>query len=144
MKPNKFTYTSVLRACDGLEALEQGKQIHGSINKSQFELDIFVGSSLIDLYAKCGSLEIACQLFDKMSERDVVSWSVMIVRHAQSGNANEALELFRQMHLACMKPDSVAMASVIPACANLGALQHDEATHAFLIRSGFGWDVKHL
>ena len=62
VKPNQFTYTSVLRAC----ARKQGKQIHGSINKSQFESDVFEGSSLIDLYAQFGSLVQAQYVFDNM------------------------------------------------------------------------------
>jgi pentatricopeptide repeat protein len=139
--PNSVTMVSVVSMCASLAGMRQAKWVHGYVIRGGFDSDLSVGNALLDMYAKCGSTEIAHHLFDKMSERDVVSWSVMIVRHAQNGNANEALKLFWQMHLAGMKPDSVTMASVIPACANLGALQHGEAIHSYIIRSGFEWDV---
>lgn len=116
VKPNQFTYTSVLRACAGLEALEQGKQIHGSINKSQFESDVFVGSALIDLYAKCGSLVQAQYVFDSMPSRNAVSWNVIILGHLRHGYSKKALKLLYQMHESGMKPEEPIIISVLNAC----------------------------
>lgn len=104
VKPNQFTYTSVLRECAGLKALEQGKQIHGSINKSQFELNVFVGSPIIDLYAKCGSLVQAQYVFDNMPNQNIVPWNVIILGHLRHGYSKEALKLLYQMHDLGMNP----------------------------------------
>ena len=63
-------------------------------------MDLFVGSSLIDIFAKCGYIEDACQVFDKMCTRDVVSWSAMIAEYAQSGHGKKYLALYHQLYQA--------------------------------------------
>eukprot|EP01018_Ginkgo_biloba_P020813 Gb_00194 [translate_table: standard] len=140
-KPNSATMVSVLPACAHLAALQQGKQIHGCIFRSGFESDVVVGTAVVDMYAKCRSLEIARHLFDKMSERNVVSWNAMITGYAQTGHSSEALELFNQMQLACVTPNSVTMLSVLQACSSLGALQQGKCIHNYVIRSSFDSDV---
>eukprot|EP01018_Ginkgo_biloba_P018484 Gb_38129 [translate_table: standard] len=140
-QPNKFTFPFVLKACAGLSALKEGKEIHDCIVRTGFESDIFVGNSLVDMYCKCGSVEFARELFDKMPKRDVVSWNAMIGGYANKGKADEALTLFRQMQLADAKPNSVTMVSVLLACAQLAALQHGKWIHAYIIRSGIEIDV---
>ena len=104
MKPNQFTYTSVLRACAILEALEQGKQIHGDIYKSQFELNVFVGSPIIDLYDKCESLVQAQYVFDSMPNQNTVPWNVIILGHLRHEYSKDALKLLYQMHDLGMNP----------------------------------------
>eukprot|EP01018_Ginkgo_biloba_P001307 Gb_24666 [translate_table: standard] len=172
VKPNSKTFASVLPACTRLSALEQGVEIHGEIVRSGFHSDIFVGNALVDMYAKCGSVEIARKLFDKMHQRNdvswtamiagyaqngnvdealklfqkmpkrnVVSWTAMIARHAQSGLGDKALKLFRQMQLAAVQPNSKTFASLLPACANLAALERGKEVHEAIIRSGFHSDV---
>ena len=71
--PNLVTMVSVVSMCANLAVVRQAKWVHGYVIKGGFDSDLSVGNALIDMYAKCGSIEIACQLFDKMSERDVVS-----------------------------------------------------------------------
>eukprot|EP01018_Ginkgo_biloba_P019231 Gb_39402 [translate_table: standard] len=137
IQPNNFTFPVVLNACAGLSILREGKHIHNHIVRNGFESDAFVGNSLVDMYAKCGSIESARQVFDKISEKDVVSWSAMIGGYAQSGHAIEALTLFRQMLLAHIVPNLVTLVSVLPACANLAAEQHGKCIHGYIIRSGF-------
>eukprot|EP01018_Ginkgo_biloba_P003474 Gb_25271 [translate_table: standard] len=141
MKPNAVTMVSVLSVCAHLGTLQQGKSIHGYIIRRGFELDVSVGNSLIAMYGKCGSVEIARKLFDKMSIKNVVSWNAMIAADSQNGHTNEALTLFHQMQLAGVKPDSFTMVSVLPACSHLGALQQGKIIHAYIIRSQFELDV---
>eukprot|EP01018_Ginkgo_biloba_P014303 Gb_06899 [translate_table: standard] len=141
VKPNLVTIVSVLPACSHLAALEQGKWIHEYIIRNGFEPDGPVGTALVDMYAKCGNIEVARQLFDTMSTRDVVSWNVMISGYAQNGHAPEALTLFHKMQLQDVKPNSVTMVSVLPACAHLAALQQGKWIHDFIIRSGLETDV---
>eukprot|EP01018_Ginkgo_biloba_P030422 Gb_19924 [translate_table: standard] len=141
MAPDKFTFPCVIKACAGLTSLQQGKEIHEYITKTGFDSDVFVGSSLVDMYTKCGSMELARQVFDKMSERDVVLWTAMISGYAQNGHADEALKIFFQMQVAGMKPDSVTIASVLPASAHLSALQQGKEIHNFIIKNGFEEDA---
>eukprot|EP01018_Ginkgo_biloba_P037415 Gb_09416 [translate_table: standard] len=135
--PDSFTMVSVLQACGALRALKQGEWIHEYIIRSEYILDDFVWTALIDMYAKCGNLEIARQLFHKMSQQNVVSWSAMIAGYAQNGHANEALALFRQMQLADVKPDSVTMVCLLQACTCLGDLKRGKAVHGYIIRRDF-------
>lgn len=81
-----------------------------------------MGNSLVTMYAKCGHLDFARQLFDQMPERDVISWGALITAYAQSEEADEALRLFHQMMLEGVRPDPVVMVSVLPACAHSGFL----------------------
>lgn len=120
MKPNQFTFPSVIGACTCLTALEQGKQVHCSVLKSSYESDVCVGSTLIDMYAKCGSVEDAQRVFNKMGVRNVISWTAMIVGYAQHGLGKEALQLFEQMQSIGMKPDRITFVGVLSACSNAG------------------------
>jgi pentatricopeptide repeat protein len=139
--PNCVTVASMLQACAHLASLQQGMSIHGYILRSNLEVDVFVGNSLIDMYVKCGNVEIAQLVFDKMSTSDVVSWSAMITGYTQSGHTKEALSLFQKMQLEGLQPNSVTMATVLPACAHLKALPEGKCIHGCIIRSGFESDV---
>eukprot|EP01018_Ginkgo_biloba_P005616 Gb_23023 [translate_table: standard] len=137
LKPNSKTFASLLPACANLAALAQGKEIHEEIIRRGFQSDLFVASALVDMYAKCGSIEIARTLFDEMPQHDVVSWTAMMAGYAQNGHGEKALKLFRQMQLAGVKPNSKTFVGVLPACANLAALEQGTEIHEKIIRSGF-------
>ena len=108
--------------------------------KSGFQADVFVETALVDMYAKCGCIGTARYIFDKMSERNVVSWSAIIAGYTQNGEVNEALRLLHQMQLTGVKPNSTTMVSVLSACVLLGALQQGMFFHAYILTSGFGFD----
>lgn len=139
--PDNLTFPFALRACAGLLALREGKEIHGHIVRSGYEADIFTGSALVNFYVKCGVLEHARQLFDKMSQRNVVSWTAMIAGYACNGHANEALRLFHQMQGSDVKPNPVTVASVLPAYADLKDLQQGEWIHDYIIRNEYESNV---
>eukprot|EP01018_Ginkgo_biloba_P008673 Gb_07617 [translate_table: standard] len=120
IKPDQFTFTSVLKACTNIASLEQGKKVHAHIIKSVFALDVFVGSALVDMYAKCGSVEDAWQWFNQMPEQNVVSWTTMISGYAQNGHGMHALHLFEEMLLTGMKPDHITFVGVLSACSHVG------------------------
>eukprot|EP01018_Ginkgo_biloba_P021055 Gb_39560 [translate_table: standard] len=129
MKPNQFTMASLLRACASLAALEQSMQVHSYIIKYGFNLDVFVGSALVDMYAKCGHIENARQVFDELPLRNLVSWNAMITGYAQHGCGKDALQLFEQMQEANMSPDHITAISVLSACSRVGLV--DEACTYF-------------
>jgi pentatricopeptide repeat protein len=82
VQPNQFTFSSVLQACAKLVTLQKGMDVHRKIITGGFQSDVIVKSSLVDMYAKCRSIENACQVFEKMHQRDMVSWNSMIVGYA--------------------------------------------------------------
>ncbi|KAH9293007.1 hypothetical protein KI387_041794, partial [Taxus chinensis] len=141
IKPNHFTYVIVLKTCASLAALEQGMQFHAQIIKSGYESDVFVGSALVDMYAKSGNIEDAEEAFDRLSERDMVSWSAMITGYAQHGHGVEALKHLCQMQRLGMKGDQFTFASSLTACADLAALEQGKCVHAHIIKTGFNLDI---
>eukprot|EP00253_Pinus_taeda_P023058 PITA_23058 len=120
VKPDMDTLSSVLPACANLVALVQGKEIHRDVIKKNFQSDVFLGSALVDMYAKCGAIEDARRVFDKMCNPDVVSWNAMIVGYAMHGCGGEALKLFEQMQLSGTNPDKVTFIGVLSSCCNAG------------------------
>jgi pentatricopeptide repeat protein len=88
--------------------------------KTGFELDVVVGSALVDMYAKCGSIDEASNVFNKMPERNIVTWTVIIIGYAQHGYAQEVLKLFSQMQDTGMKPDHVTFVGILSACSRAG------------------------
>ncbi len=85
VRPNKFTFVQVIKACAGLVRLEDGRLVHEQLIQSGCESNVFLENSMVDMYAKCGSIEDACRVFNKMPARDVVSWTVIILGHLKCG-----------------------------------------------------------
>eukprot|EP01018_Ginkgo_biloba_P000320 Gb_38246 [translate_table: standard] len=156
MKPNFKTFATVLPACANLLDLEHGIEIHEEIIRNGFQSDILVESALEELICpQNGQLEEVQKLFQKMPEQNVVSWNAMISRYAQNGHGTEALVFFPQMQQAGMKPNSKTFCQyssgmyqfgssrmgVLPACANMAALEQGMEIHEEIIRSGFQSDV---
>eukprot|EP01018_Ginkgo_biloba_P009720 Gb_34410 [translate_table: standard] len=120
VKPDSVTFASVLPACANLAALEHGKHVHEDIIRSGFQYDIFVVNALVDMYAKCGSIQDACCIFDKTQIRNVVSWTTMIVGYAMHGCGKEAVQLFEQMQCSGTKPNHITFIGVLSACCHAG------------------------
>ena len=107
--PNAFTFSSILSACASLAVMEQGKWVHAHILKGGCKLDVFVGNALIDMYGKCGCIEDARQVFDRLPRRDVVSWNAMITVCALHGHGKEVVRLFENMQLAGIKTNRITI-----------------------------------
>ncbi|KAL1547508.1 Pentatricopeptide repeat-containing protein [Salvia divinorum] len=131
---NEYSYGSALSACAGLRDVVMGTQIHGSLAKSRFLSDVYMGSALVDLYAKCGDVDCAEKAFLGIRERNIVSWNSMITCYEQNGPANEALEVFRKMMECGVQPDEMTLASVVSACASLSALKEGLEIHARVVK----------
>ncbi|XP_057830927.2 pentatricopeptide repeat-containing protein At2g13600-like [Cryptomeria japonica] len=97
VKPMSTTFASILPVCGKIGALEQGMYIHQSIIKSGFLSDIVVASALVDMYAKGKSIHKARDLFNKMPQKNVVSWTAMVAAYAQNGILDEDSILFKEM-----------------------------------------------
>lgn len=120
MKPIQPTFTSAMSALASLVLLGTGQQVHAHIVKSEFELDVCVNNSVIAMYGKCGSMGDAVQVFDKMPERDVVSWNSLIVGFAQHGHGKVVLELIEQFEQTGLEPNGITFLGVLSACSHAG------------------------
>ena len=125
-----FTFMSLLKACTKLNDLQSGMQIHSEIlENNMITSDGFVGNALIDMYAQCGSVEMAKKVFDNLVSRDVVSWTALIAGYVDNGFGEEALELYHEMMFDGIPPNDVTCLSVIKACSNLASLHHVKCVH---------------
>ncbi|XP_031478026.1 pentatricopeptide repeat-containing protein At1g06143 [Nymphaea colorata] len=120
--PDEVTLSTVISACAHLGALEIGKKIHFFISQhEQIFLDVYIGSALIDMYAKCGSIERALLVFFKLHEKNLFCWNSLVEGLAMHGYAVEAIALFRRMEMEKkVIPNGVTFVSVLSACAHAG------------------------
>jgi pentatricopeptide repeat protein len=105
LEPDPATFIGVLNACTSVSALDEGRLTHEQVICSGYESDVSVSSSLVDMYAKCGSMEDAWRVFNMMPSHDVVSWTAMIQGHVKCGHGQKALELYQQMQREGVEPD---------------------------------------
>lgn len=123
VKADEFTLASVVGACGDMGALDLGKWVHSYIDKEGIDIDIVLGTSLVDMYSKCGSLDNAIRVFEGMSKRDVMAWSTMIGGCAIHGFGEKALKMFHAMKSANVRPNSVTFTSVLCACSHSGLVK---------------------
>lgn len=97
VKPNDFTIVSALSACAKIGALEAGLRIHSYLKNNGFRLNRVLGTALVDMYAKCGNIESANDVFRETKDKDILTWSVMIWGWAVHGHSEEAIQCFKQM-----------------------------------------------
>jgi pentatricopeptide repeat protein len=138
---NAVTFVGILNACARIAALEEGRHVHEQIVQNGFESNVFVSNSLIDMYAKCGAIEDAQKVFNKMPTHDAVSWTAMILGHMKCGQAHKALQLSHQMQREGVKPDHVTYVGLLNACANVLGLEEGKRVHEQIIQSGCKSDI---
>ncbi|KNA07902.1 hypothetical protein SOVF_167570 [Spinacia oleracea] len=127
VRPNPVTVTSILSACAQLGAVSLGKWVHELINKEKLESNVYISTALIDMYAKCGSLTMARELFDAMPEKNVVSWNAMISGYGLHGLGHEAVSLFNEMVESGVSPSRVTFLCVLYACSHAGLVSEGNA-----------------
>lgn len=136
MKPSKFTFSSILKACIGDETFEVGKQIHAQICKNNLQSDEFIGSALVDLYSFSGSIEDGLRCFNATPKLDVVSWTSMIAGSVQNGQFENALSLFHQLLSSGITPDEFMISSVMGACADMAMARSGGQIQSYALKSG--------
>ncbi|MCL7030474.1 hypothetical protein MKW94_017630 [Papaver nudicaule] len=127
LKPNEVTVLSVLSASGQLGALESGRWIHSYIDSNGIRFNAHVGTALIDMYCKCGSVEDARVVFDKITNKDVIAWNAMIVGYAIHGLSHEALDLFSRMRESGFHPSDITYIGLLHACSHAGLLAEGRA-----------------
>ncbi|XWS08958.1 hypothetical protein CRYUN_Cryun40dG0044700 [Craigia yunnanensis] len=131
---DRFAFPPLLKAAARVGGLAEGKEIHGFGFKSGFDSDPFVQTGLIGMYLGCGRLLEARLVFDKMSYRDIVAWSIMIDGYCQTGLSDDALELFEEMKRANIEVDKFIFSSILSACGRAGNLDYGKAIHDYIIQ----------
>lgn len=115
--------SAALSACSNLSALHYGKQIHSFIIRSSFNSDIFADSALIDMYAKCGNLDLAQHVFDAMESKNEVSWNSIIAAYGNHGHLKQCLALFHRMEDEGFQPDHVTFLAILSAFGHSGQVE---------------------
>ncbi|KAI3907921.1 hypothetical protein MKW92_045678 [Papaver armeniacum] len=184
-----FTFSALIKACSLLQSVKYGEAVHSQIWKTGFsshvfvqtgligfylslhrindsqnvfdemtERDVVAWTSMIKVYVRIGDLSSARKLFDEMPERntaswntlidgysklgrDLISWTTMITCYARNKRCREAIQVFQDMKNAGFRPDEVTMATVISACAHIGALELGNELHHYIMNNGFCLDV---
>ncbi|XP_012569197.1 pentatricopeptide repeat-containing protein At3g26630, chloroplastic [Cicer arietinum] len=123
VRPNEFTLVSLIKACTDLDSLKLGRRIHDFALKNGFELGPFLGTALIDMYSKCGSLDDGVRVFGLMKVRNLATWNTMITSFGVHGLTNEVIALFEEMEKANVVPDAITFVGVLSVCAQMKTLE---------------------
>ncbi|XP_073024157.1 putative pentatricopeptide repeat-containing protein At1g56570 isoform X2 [Primulina eburnea] len=129
LTPNHFTFTSVVASVANIAVLSCGEQVHGRVLIRGLCNDVGTANALIDMYAKCGSIVNSCKIFDEMRDKNVVSWTSMMIGYGSHGYGKNAVELFDQMIQSGVNPDRLVFVAVLNACSHAGLL--DEGLRYF-------------
>ncbi|KAM7518070.1 hypothetical protein LguiB_017032 [Lonicera macranthoides] len=140
-RPNSMSYASIFSACANINDLSWGAHLHARILRMEPNLDVYVGSGLIDMYAKCGCLAYARHVFNNLTVHNVVSWTSLIGGVAQSGQEEEALALFKQMRKVPVASDQFTLATVLGVCYSLKDISLGGQLHGYAIKIGMDSSV---
>lgn len=143
--PNRVTMVNALAACANSGAVEMGTWIHDMIRRNGWELDVILGTALIDMYAKCGRVEDGVRVFNSMGEKNVFTWNAVIKGMALAKSGDEAIWYFNRMEEGGVRPDGVTLVAVLSACSHSGLVDMGRRIFGFLIggKYGFSPNVKH-
>ncbi|KAF5195140.1 Pentatricopeptide repeat-containing protein [Thalictrum thalictroides] len=139
--PNVVTVASVLPAFANLGLVQIGKCVHCFLIRSGMEVNIFVETALVDMYAKFGLLSIARKLFDRMPKRNIVSWNAIISGYSSNGFGEEAIWLYKKLQRNGVKPDFITIMNLLAACSNIGCVQIGGVVHCCVVKSGVENDL---
>lgn len=123
LKPNEFTLASCLNGCSPVATLANGQLLHSMVVKTGHLLDMFVSTALVDMYAKCASIDDAEAVFKGSVLRDTASWNMMIGGYVKHGLGEKALEAFRMMLDEGYVPDEITFIVVLSACSYMGLIE---------------------
>ncbi|CAL5005225.1 unnamed protein product [Urochloa decumbens] len=119
-RPNAVTVTCILPAAASLSSLERGKEIHAYALRRGFLEDNYASNALVDMYVKCGALLEARLLFDRLTKKNLISWTIMIAGYGMHGRGRDAITLFEQMRRSGVEPDSATFSAILYACCHSG------------------------
>ncbi|KAH7279397.1 hypothetical protein KP509_37G017700 [Ceratopteris richardii] len=135
--PNAVTYVCIIRACGNIVSLGKGYETHAEVSRKGFlKENVFVGSALVDMYAKCGLLNRAKEVLDNLPIRNVCSWTALIAGYADHGYCEKAFECYEHMQSEGVSPNVTALASILKACIPQNSLDKAQELHCEIERRG--------
>lgn len=141
VQPDSSTFTMTIKACLSGMVLEKGEAVWSKAVEFGYKNDVFVCSSVLNLYMKCGKIDEAEVLFGKMTKKDVICWTTMVTGFAQAGKSLKAVEFYRGMQNEGFGRDGVVMLGLLQASGDLGDSKMGGSVHGFLIRTGLPMNV---
>lgn len=142
IKPDNHIFVAILKACATAGDLTSGKEVHADIRGSEHEADMFVGSGLVAMYARCAQLEDAKTVFESLRKRDMVSWNSMIVGNVLAGLGHESLAYYARMEEEGVTPgDRGTFLALLQASAMVGALDQGRKLHEQIKERGGAGDL---
>ncbi|CAH8312928.1 unnamed protein product [Eruca vesicaria subsp. sativa] len=127
--PDEVTMSTVISACAHLGVLDIGKEVHMYTVQNGFVLDVYIGSALVDMYSKCGSLNRALLVFFNLPKKNLFCWNSIIEGLAAHGYAREALRMLGKMEMESVKPNAVTFVSVLTACTHAGLVEEGQKVY---------------
>ncbi|KAI3776839.1 hypothetical protein L1987_46629 [Smallanthus sonchifolius] len=148
LKPDEFTLCTILGGCGHMGTNRTigfvlGKSIHGFIMRNQWELNVELGTALVDMYAKCGFLKAAIAVFDMIRNPNVISWTALICGAGQHGYVNEARTLFDRMQEVGVKPNELTFTGILSACVHAGLVKEGRAYFNLIEEYGLKPNIHH-
>ncbi|KAI3872936.1 hypothetical protein MKW98_009833 [Papaver atlanticum] len=141
MEPNEVTVISLLPVCINMRALTEGKSIHCYVVKFGLLSEIKVVNSIVNMYGKCQCVNAACELFNTISFKNLVSWNSMIATYSQNGFLEDGINLFNSMRRVGFGPDRATIVTLLQVCTELAAEKQGKAMHGYIVSSGFSSDM---
>lgn len=138
--PTQATILSLLAASSNLKDFNQGKELHGYVLRNGFESKTDIENQIIDMYAKCGCLEISRNVFNRVKHKDLVSYTTMMMGYVSHGHADDAIALYLSMH-GKINPDSVTLTCLLQATSQLGCLSLAKEIHSHIYRVFMETDI---
>ena len=121
--PDEATIISLLACCANLGSLEAGRMVHSLHLETWSWISIILGNALVSMYAKCGDVQAAVEVFSRMKERDVWTWNSIIGGLAFHGQAEKSVQFFKKMLEAGISPNAVSFLCVLGACSHAGLVE---------------------
>ncbi|KAK4279375.1 hypothetical protein QN277_011166 [Acacia crassicarpa] len=116
-------FLALLNLCENTKSLESGKRVHELLRRSPFRGDMDLNNRLMRMYGRCGSMNDARRVFDKMRERDISSWHLLIDGYSVNGLGDDGLLCFKKMKQEGIRPNGESFALVLAACARAEAVE---------------------
>ncbi|PWA62986.1 hypothetical protein CTI12_AA359120 [Artemisia annua] len=136
---DEITIASVISACASLGLLDMGVELHKYAKRTGLLSYVIVTNALIDLYSKCKLIDKALEVFQRIPDKNVISWSSIILGLHINNRSVQAIYFFRKMKVRLI-PNSITLISVLSACGKIGALMTGKEIHAYALRTGLGFD----
>ncbi|KAM0068144.1 putative tetratricopeptide-like helical domain superfamily, DYW domain-containing protein [Helianthus debilis subsp. tardiflorus] len=136
IQPDKFVLLSFVKACATYGDLIEAQRAHKDAIAFGFHQDLVLGNAMIDMFGKCKFLEGAKRVFNELRFRDVISWTSICSCYVSCGRPRLGINAFREMVLDGVRPNSVSVSSILPACSELKCLNLGREIHGFVVRNG--------